>query len=285
MKYTFLPLLLLSLPASAALIGSWNHDELSGNLIDSTGGHAPAALSPLGAVDYAQPGVPDGTYGAITVAGATGTSIGYGPNLSDDFFVSGADNLNPVLNIDRTGALTVMSWINPQAPDINGRAYRPISTGSGAGVDRGWGFALRFGNTAGTATTVRFTNYGVLDNDSDPFAVNFGEWIHIAATYNNGVINYFFNGILLGGSDNSLFGNETANARLTLGARFGGNDFDQSNGLLDGVRVYDEVLSDAQIQAAAVASVVPEPSALGLVILGAAALARRRKAGPLAVQR
>ena len=268
-------LLLMCLPSQAALIASWNQDELSGDIVDSTGGHAAGVAS--GAVNYGQPGVPNGTYGAIVVSNAGGTSIGYGPNVSDSFFVSGADNNNPVMNIDRTGSFTVMSWINPQAPDVAGRAYRPVSTGSGNGVDRGWGFALRFGDTAGTATSVRLTTYGVADNDSLTFPVVFGEWIHIAATYNNGAIDYYLNGTQLGGSDVSLFGNDGAAARLTIGARLGGNDFDQTNGLLDGIQIYDQVLNASQIQAAAVASLVPEPSSFALAGFLSAALLRRRR--------
>jgi hypothetical protein len=90
----------------------------------------------------------------------------------------------------------------------------------------------------------------------------------MAATYNNGAINYFLNGVALGGSDTSLFGNESVNGRLVIGGRFGGNDVDQANGLLDGIRVYDELFSATQIQEAAVLS-VPEPSTFILGAVGA----------------
>ncbi len=279
-----LTVLLSALPGHAALIASWNQDELSGDLNDSAAGHAPAALVTGGSVDYGQPGVPGGTYGALTVTTAGGSSISYGPNASDDYFVSGADNNNPVMNIDRTGAFTVMSWIRPLAPDI-ARTYRPMSTGSAAGTDRGWGLGLRLNDTAGTSAAVRFTTYGVADNDSTLFSVVFDEWVHIAATYNNGAIDYYLNGNLLGGSDVSLFGNDGLPARLTIGGRIGalaggagGNDGDQVNGWLDGVRVYNEVMSTAQIQAAAIGSVsIPEPSAAALAALCATGLARRHR--------
>jgi hypothetical protein len=278
MKSLSFPLLLLSfcLPARAALIASWNQDEASGNLIDSTGGHAAAV--PIGPNAYGQAGVPNGVYGAITVTNAVGTSIGYGPSTTDSFFTSGADNVNPVMNIPRTGAFTVMSWVNPTAGDIAARSYRPISTGSATGADRGWGLALRLATTDGSSSTIRFTNYGVLDNDSDPFAVIPGNWVHIAATYNNGAINYYLNGNLLGGADNSLFGDDLAAARLTIGGRLGGNDSDQMSGRIDGLRVYDTVLTAAEIQAAAAASVsVPEPAAVSLALAAAAGLMRRRR--------
>jgi hypothetical protein len=263
--------------ANAALIGSWRQDEASGNLIDSTGGH-PAGV-PTGSPTYGQAGVPNGTYGGINVTNAAGTAIAYGPSEVDQFFTIGSDNNNPVMNLDRAGAFTVMGWVNPAAPSAAGRTYRFLSTGSAAGADRGWGIGLRLNNTAGTGSAIRFTNYGVADNDSAPFDVTFGNWVHVAATYNNGQINYFLNGNPLD-SDTSLFGNEGTPARLVVGGRLGGNDTDQMNGVVDGVQVYDQVLTLDQIRQAAAASVsVPEPSALllGAGLVAGAALARRRR--------
>ena len=276
MRIALLLSLAAALPAQAALVAEWRLDEASGDIVDATGLHPAGTV--VGSVAYAQPGVPAGTYGSITVAAAAGSAIQFGPNVSDSFFQVGASNNVPVMNIDRTGSMTVMAWINPFQNDIGGRAYRPLSSGTADGVDRGWGFALRLADTLGTAS-VRLTTYGIADNDSDLFNIAFGQWIHIAATYNNGAINYFLNGNQLGGSDVSLFGNEGVNSRLTVGGRFGGNDFDQTNGLLDGIRVYDEALTAEQIRIAAAASVVPEP---GVSLLAAVAagltFSRRRRA-------
>ncbi len=284
MKLTLLFTAAFAFPAHGALIASWAMDETGGDLVDSTSGHANATLVPGGSVDYSQSGVPNGSYGSIAITNAAGSSIGFGPNASDDYFISGTSNVNPIMDIPNTGSFTVMSWIRPNAPDI-ARTYRPVSTGSALGGDRGWGFGLRLSNTTGAAN-IRFTTYGVADNDSDPITVAFGDWIHIAATYSNGSINYYLNGNLLGGADVSLFGNEGAASRLVLGGRLGtaldgslGNDSDQTNGMLDGIRVYDTVLSDAEIRAAAIASVsIPEPAA-ALTLFGSLGLllARRRR--------
>jgi hypothetical protein len=169
-----------------------------------------------------------------------------------------------------------MGWVNPAAPTV-ARSYRFLSTGSAAGADRGWGIGLRLPNTAGTGSSIRFTTYGIADNDSSVFDVAFGNWVHIAATYNNGQINYFLNGNALD-SDTSVFGNEGAAGRLVVGGRLGGADADQMNGLIDGVQVFNEVLTVDQLRQAAAASVVPEPSAMMLLgIVGCVALARRRR--------
>ncbi len=267
---------LTALTADAALIASWNQNQSSGGIVDSTGGHVTG--TPVGTPAYGQPGVPNGTYGSIVVSNASGTSIGYGPNVSDTWFTIGTDNNNPVMNLPSTGSFTVMGWINPAAADVAGRAYRLVSTGSDGGADRGWGFGLRIADAASATATVRFTTYGIADNDSDAFSLAVGTWYHLAATYNNGAINYYLNGNLLGGSDTSVFGNEAANGRLTIGARIGGSDFDQTNGRLDGIQVYDNVLTAAQIQAAAIGAVsVPEPGVLALGALAAGGLVRRRR--------
>jgi hypothetical protein len=183
------------------------------------------------------------------------------------------------MNLEATGTFTVVGWMNPLAPTADS-TYRLVSTGSAAGADRGWGFGLRLVGTEGTGSSLRFTTYGIADNDSSTFDVTFGEWIHLAATYDNGTINYFLNGIALD-SDTSLFGDESANGRLVVGGRFGANDIDQANGRLDGIRVYNEVLNEAQIQLAAVES-VPEPSTLLLGAIGVLCLLqlkRRSKKG------
>jgi hypothetical protein len=257
------------LQARADLIGFWAQNESSGNLIDSTGNH-PAGIA-TGSPTFGQPGVPNGAYGSISVVNAAGTSIGYGPSTLDQFFTIGTDNNNSVMTLDATGAFTIMGWLNPSAPTA-ASTYRFLSTGSATGADRGWGFGLRLANTAGTGSSLRFTTYGIADNDSSLFDVTFGSWIHMAATYNNGSISYFLNGNPLG-SDTSIFGNEGTAGRLVIGGRLGGNDVDQANGLVDGIQVYNEVLTAAQIQNAAAASVsVPEPSTLVLGALAALCL-------------
>ena len=262
--------------AAAAPIGSWRQDEASGNLIDSAGAHPPGVAT--GSPTYGQAGVPNGTYGAVNVTNAAGTSIEYGPSNVDEYFTIGTDDNNPVMNLDASSAFTVMGWVNPSAPDA-ARTYRFLSTGSAAGADRGWGIGLHLANTAGTGSAIRFTTYGIADNDSSPFDVTFGNWVHIAATYNNGQINYFLNGNPLD-SDTSVFGNDGSAARLTVGGRLGGNDTDQMNGRIDGVQVYGGVLTADQIRQAAADSVsaVPEPSVVTLLgLLACAGLRRGRR--------
>jgi len=264
--------------ANAALVAAWNQDEFAGPIIDSTGNH-PEGL-PSGFPVYSMAGVPNGSYGAINVSNAFGTSIEYGPSLEDDFFIVGDNNVNPVMNLDGGGAFTVMGWVNPQALPAGSpaRSYKVLSTGSGAGADRGWGLALRLTTTGGENSSIRFTSFGIADNDSQTFTVAYGSWIHLAVTYNAGQITYFLNGVMLD-SDTSVFGPDTINSRLVVGSRLGGNDSDQMAGQLDGIRVYDQILSATEIQQAAAESVsaVPEPSVTMLALGGVAVLLRRSR--------
>jgi hypothetical protein len=276
-KLLFVAAALATPSVDAAIVANWLHDELSGPLIDSAGNH-PAGL-PTGTPVYGLPGVPNGTYGALTISSAFGTAIEYGPTAVDEFFTVGTDNNNPVLNLDTTGSFTVMAWMNPNALiSATPRSYKVLSTGSAAGADRGWGLALRLTQIDGTASSIRFTSFGIVDNDSLTFSVTFGAWTHVAATYNNGLITYFLNGNMLD-TDTSSFGNESVNGRLVVGSRLGGNDSDQMNGKLDGVRVYDQVLTEAEIRQAAVDSVsgIPEPSAALIGLAGALGLVCRQR--------
>lgn len=280
-KALLLALLVATCSADAALLAWWTQDETSGNLIDATGQN-PEAF-PVGAPTYGNPGVPNGTYGSIIVGSARGTSVGYGPSDTDAYFVVGTDNNNPVMNIDQTGQLTAMGWMQPGIPtQATSFTYRMIGTGSAAGGDFGWGLGLRFTISGATTTPfVRFTAYGVIDKDSIPITVNFGEWIHIAATYDGstGSTSLYLNGNFLSThGDLRLFGNDSPNNRQVIGGRLNGSNNEQTGGLLDGIRVYDTVLTVEQIRSAAVESVsIPEPTAMTLPLLSAPFFLRGRR--------
>lgn len=269
--------LFFATPLQAALIGDWRLDDPAAPLTDSTGNQPGASLT-TGTASYSNAGVGNGTFGALTVTNASGTSVGF--TGSSSYFTAGTDNSTIVQNLDRTGAFTVMGWINVTAFNA-GNSYRLLTTGTNNGGDGGWGLGLKINSGDGSGSAIQWTNFGVADNNSTAFAVTSGQWLHLAATYNNGAIAFFLNGNAMG-TANSLFSNESTLGRLSIGNRYNGGAGDQTTGYLDGLRVYDTVLTSGEIQTAAVASVsaVPEPSAYGLAgagVLAAVALTRRRR--------
>lgn len=271
-------LLTVSAPA-AHLIGSYPLDEISGNIVDETGLNPNGELT--GTANYRQPGVPNGTYGSMVVTNASGTSVGFGPSTQDTLFIAGTTNTNPILDLAATGSFTSMGWINPAAAVLTTQyTSRLFATGTAAGLDRGWSMGLAYNPATAPTWTVRFTAFGVADKDSTRFSLNTGEWYHIATTYDNGTTSLFLNGELLNTHANTArFGDELALGRLVIGGRLGGNDRDQANGLLDGLRVYNRVLTVGELREAAVlsVSVIPEPAVALLGLLTAPLLFRRKR--------
>ena len=282
MKFTwFLSLVLLgNYSAPAALVGWWKQDDLTGsNVVDSTGQNPDAFI--VGSPVFGTEGVPNGVYGSITVTNAAGTSISYGPSTVDAYFVTGIDNNNPVMNIDPAAQLTVMGWLRPATPELTtSHTYRMIGTGSNAGPDFGWGLGLRLTNVGGLLVPfARFTAYGIIDKDVPfPTPIVYDQWIHLAATYDNGVTSLYLNGDFIGThADLRAFGNDSPNNRLVIGGRLGGSNNEQTNGLIDGLEVYDSILTIDEIRTAAADSVsIPEASTVLLGLMGALFLVRRR---------
>src|SRR5262245_56230342 len=141
-KTLFAVMTLAASPANAAMVANWGLDDLTGSIVDSTGNHVDGL--PTGFPTHGMPGVQNGLYGAISITDAVGTSIEFGPTVTDEYFTIGTDNNNPVMNLDTTGSFTVMGWMNPYPlVSATARNYKVLSTGSAGGSDRGWGFSLR----------------------------------------------------------------------------------------------------------------------------------------------
>lgn len=238
-------------------IGDWKMNEGSGNLIDSTGNHAPGV--PTGVPTYLAPGVPRGTYGSINLTTPAGSSIYYGPSTVDRFFNISSSSPNAVMNLDPTDCFTVMGWINPvplgTSRPVVGR-HTMISTGGAADADGGWGLGLSVTSTSGQGSRIRFTPYGKPALESDAFTLPANGFVHVAVTYRSGDISYFLNGTAIGGSTSVVqFNARSSEARMTIGGRLGGSNVEQVSGLVDGLRVYAELLSAPQIRTAAYNSV------------------------------
>ena len=103
---------------------------------------------------------------------------------------------------------------------------------------------------------VRFTKNGIVDVDlANPGDVPFDEWVHFAATVSSTAgTTLFINGIAVGSNGNTAdcrtgLGNNGVDDPYGIGRTYGIGEEQWFAGGLDDVRVFDEVLNQAQIQA------------------------------------
>jgi hypothetical protein len=156
------------------------------------------------------------------------------------------------------GTFTVMSWV--YLDNVTGTQ---VIMATGHGIDAsgltqpstatrgGWGFSA---NT----TNLRYTTYGSTDNTVTVTpALAAGSWYHVALTFDNGVAQVFVNGNYMG-QDTSLgtfrqensvsyyIGSSVQGTALNPG---GGGDY--FLGRMDEIKLFNTVLTAAEIQAAA----------------------------------
>ncbi len=254
----------------AELVAHWTMDETTHGsaIVDSVHGlegtPTPLALD-NNALVYGQPSVAAGTYGAITVtpvdAAKFGASIQFVRSGSGMFQVGNPAVIGDLAGPGLSGSFTVMAWVNASVGTNS--THRIFSTGIPA--TDGWGVGLS------NVDRAIFTAYGVVDQRSEVVSSN-NVWQHVAYTWNAGAIEVFINGASVFTTTVSSFNDET-NPQFGIGGN--GNGGDHFNGRIDELKIYDGVLSPAEIAAAALP--VPEPSAALLGGFGVLGLLRRRR--------
>jgi chitodextrinase len=237
--------LVATTPSSAQTgpVGWWKLDEGAGTTTaDSSGNSNTGTLTngPTWATGRVGPG-------ALTFSGAT-------PSVA----ISGAGSL---ANLYLTG-VTVSAWIKPAG----------LGGGSGGRIvdkdnnDAGWFFSM------GTNNTIKFSSDQF--NGTEPSrstassVITLNAWQHVAATWDgttsgNG-IHVYINGVeSTGGTIISGSGTpyDDSGTPLTLGNRPTDNARG-FNGVIDEIRVYNRVLTGAEIQALADATAPTAPSSL-----------------------
>jgi hypothetical protein len=127
-------------------------------------------------------------------------------------------------------AFTISAWMNPT---------------NTSGVDT----IFSFGSTAAFRTNgsrLRFTTFGVLDHDTNTGMFSGGTWTHVAVTFTPGVADgakFYVNGVLRQSMTSSALSTPTGVWRIGA-SHISGEWF---GGALDDVRLYNRVLSDADI--------------------------------------
>ncbi len=192
-------------------VASYNFDENSGTTAhDSAGGH-------------------DGT-----VEGATWSSGKFNSALDFD----GTNDLVSVPDasvLDLTGSFTLEAWIRPDS--LTGA--RPVISKAAAGPN-GYMLDAKTGAPRG-----QVASEGTLKAATSPSTVSTGEWSHLAVTSNGLVLRVYVNGELK--AEAAAIGAAATTVPLVIGkGQLTGTWFD---GRIDEVRLYDEVLNEAQIHA------------------------------------
>jgi hypothetical protein len=253
--------------ARGAAVGAYAFDEPAGpTRFDAAGGgNDNATFNGSGAL-YAQPPIPNGTYGSLTLSGTPLGATGGLSTAGGEWITSSGASYDALTN-----NFTAMAWINPTDTTGVKRVFgRNRLSGS---ANNGWSFGI-------DGTQLIITNHGVADHRSSAGADTTG-WQHVAITKSStGGITFYRNGDVV-----STLPAETANFSAVSGAlpnwlllnTFGGQNF---VGLVDEVRLFDTPLTQAEIRSQAVTP-IPEPVAAGLVLpLAGLLLGRRRRQRP-----
>jgi hypothetical protein len=237
--FTFIVVLGAAGSARAGLVGYWKLDEGSGTMVSDSSGNGH-----------------DGTIEGDPqwVAGMYGQALDF--DGTDDYvdIGLGAGDYFSTLN----SGFTVAAWINRASSSthdvIFGAGRNPVGTAAGDD-NNGWKFSITNGDV------IRFTTLGILDYDSS-VGVPIGEWTHVAATFNEAgtELKIYLNGEY----QETISGNGPANPATGLFAiGFGATwELEFFDGMIDEVRVYDQVLADPQVAklAARIKASKPDPA-------------------------
>jgi hypothetical protein len=229
---SFILVLGLVSSASAELVGHWKLDEGSGTTaMDATGnGHDGELI-----------GNPEWVIGYFV----EGLKFAGSPDKVD---VPYSAELNP------ENEFTVSVWANL---DPSGSGHRSPITSRDDYPQRGYILYCTPENT-----WQFWTGTGSAWDSAGSPAVALGEWTHVAATYSNGEKKLYINGELAGESSATMPPNTAQVLRIGAGATEGnGNYF--FVGMIDDVRVYNHVLTDADIQASMLNQGSAMPKAYG----------------------
>ncbi|MCP4437438.1 MAG: T9SS type A sorting domain-containing protein [Aureispira sp.] len=163
------------------------------------------------------------------------------PKGSSLEFSGSYEKVTTSYSMPTTTNFSVEAWINPIATT----GKKIISNYSGSGTLNAGEFYFDTYNTTNNGQGLRFT----IGNSTTTVAnvLTLGEWNHVAATFNNGAITLYVNGISVGTGSGSTSALVSTAQTVTLGedATNGTSEFYQ--GLMDEVRIWNKTLSLSEI--------------------------------------
>jgi chitodextrinase len=173
---------------------------------------------------------------AGTITGATWSAGKFGNALS----FNGANSMVSIADandLDLGTAMTLSAWVNPAVLSD----WRTVILKE---RPNGLSYALYAHDTARPAVYINTGGADIAADGSQSLPGN--TWSHIAATYDGAMLRLYVNGSQVGSQ--SVTGNMVASASsLRIGGNTVWNEF--FSGLIDEVRIYNRVLSAAEIQA------------------------------------
>ncbi|MCF8272313.1 MAG: T9SS type A sorting domain-containing protein [Flavobacteriaceae bacterium] len=143
------------------------------------------------------------------------------------------DYIGPAGSINSTNSITVEAWIN--TTNIASQTFPPVLS-----ISQMCSLELSGNNIAFWV----LTNNG--NYSSTQYTINDGQWYHVAGTYDGNIIQLYINGV-----QQTSVTTGGANFLTNIGSWLIGHSFDNRfyKGQIDGVRVYNRVLTPMEIGA------------------------------------
>jgi len=144
------------------------------------------------------------------------------------------------------GDLTIMAWIYPK--QVLGDERAIVSKWSSAGGTAEWLFRLYNSSSANMVFIMYNTSADYEERGSSGANIGTGGWTHVAVSYNitSGQVRFYRNGSSVGGGTfNGPM--RDGSAIVKIGSQ-GYGTLDPFNGTIDGVRIFDKVLNQTEVQ-------------------------------------
>jgi prepilin-type N-terminal cleavage/methylation domain-containing protein len=186
-----------------------------------------------------------GNNATATVTGSWGTGMsgGYALQANDN----GTGAFTGLGNFYPSTGFTVSAWV--ESTDTDGASSRVAGFNIGAPTSTSWW--LNFGNGLPTVGGMDSSGHSALVASSSAPNVANGQWNQIVTTFSSKTGALYIDGTLV--NSNTFSGSFTGNFGLPeafyIGYQSGGGPSNSLGGLINNVRVYNRVLSAAEIQA------------------------------------